>query len=291
MNSVVARCLLDPGYLDRLARDPHGELAALPAGEETRLAIGTLDVGRVRLFAGFVTKVQHNDLWDTFPLTRALLRHYGTEIETFADYRAHYVELCRAGKPSRAEKATRFLTFLESRLRAAARTDCPGLLDVLIHERLQWEVTQEVLGRGHRFSDQGRSVHHDVREAALSDSPDQCAVAACDVLRVAALDHDPTEIAARLQDGGSALAHLAPKVLCFCYWGRKSEQTVSVLTVDAATAAVLSAVDGHRTVDDVLDESRDVLPEADRTHLARVLDGAVQQGLVRLTGSPGREVG
>ncbi|WP_144440829.1 hypothetical protein [Streptomyces roseifaciens] len=288
MNSVVARCLLEPGYLDRLARDPQRELTALPVDEETRAAIGTLDVGQVRLFAGFVTKVQHNDLWDTFPRTRALLRYYGIELETFADYRAHYVEMCRAGKPSRAEKAARFLRFLERRLRDSARANCPGLLDVLIHERLQWEVTQEVLG--HRRSAPVRPAAREVRAGSL-DQRDQRVVVACDVIRVAALDHDPLEIAARLQDGGSALAHLEPKAVCFCYWGRTSEQTVSVLTVDTATAAVLSAVDGHRSVDDVLDESRAVLPEAGRTHLARVLDGAVHQGLVLLVDSPAREVG
>lgn len=166
INSFVARCLLDPGYLDRLARNPHDEIAALPVSTGTRTAIAGLDFERVRLFAGFISKVQHNDLWDDFPCTRSLLRYYRVELATFADYRAHHLELARAGKPTRAAKTEAFLDFLESRLRRPVGPEYPGLLDVLTHERLHWEVTRSLLERP--GPDQGGSPVRGRRPRGLS---------------------------------------------------------------------------------------------------------------------------
>ncbi|MFI1400582.1 hypothetical protein [Streptomyces sp. NPDC020681] len=280
VSSVVARCLLDPGYLDRLTQSPDDELAELPVDAETRVAIAGLDFERVRLFAGFISKVQHNDLWDNFPGTRALLKYCGAELATFADYRAQHLELGRAAKPSRAAKTLAFLDFLESRLRSPDAPEYPGLLDVLTHERLHWEVTESVLER--RLPIQGRPAPGPVR----MDTADRRAVVAWDAVRVAVLSYDPLEVKARLRNGGQALSDLSPKAVCLCYWGRHSLGRVSVLTVDPPTAAVLAAVDDGRPVHEVLDASQTLLPEADRSDLARILDAAAQQGLVRLIDVP-----
>ncbi|MQY12876.1 hypothetical protein SRB5_30150 [Streptomyces sp. RB5] len=275
--SLVARCLLDPGYLERFARAPQEELAALEVGAEARTALAGLDAERVRLFAGFVAKVQHNDLWDDFPLTRALLRYYGAELTTFADYRPHQLELARAGKPSRAARTAAFLDFLTGRLRDPARPRHPGLLAVLTHERLHQEVTRSIADG--RVPAPGRPAPGPVRAGGR----DPRVVVARDVLRVAALDHDPRDVAARLRDGGRELPGLAPDAVCLCYWGRVDPGTVSVLTVDPPVASVLAAVDGRRSVHEVLDGARATLPEAGRRELARVLDTAVERGLVQLT--------
>jgi hypothetical protein len=283
VSSLVARCLLDPCYLDRMARDPDEELAGLAVGAETRAAIAGLDVERVRLFAGFISMVQHNDLWADFPYTRALLRYYRAELATFADYRRRHLELSRAGKPSRAAKTTAFLDFLRTRLRDAEASAYPGLLDVLTHERLHWEVAQRLLGhrlpdRGHRLPDRGGPAPGPAR----ADIRDGRVVVASDAIRVAALSYDPVEVMTRLRAGGEALTGLTPKAVCYCYWGRESEATVTVVAVDPATAAVLTAVDDRRAVHEVLDECQSLLPEADRRDIAAVLDEAVRHGLIRL---------
>jgi hypothetical protein len=111
-------------------------------------------------------------------------------------------------------------------------------------------------------------------------------VVARDAVRVAVLSYDPLELVARLRDGGQALSGLTPKAVCLCYWGRHSLGRVSVLTVDPPTAAVLAAVDDGRPVHEVLDTSQTLLPEADRSDLARILDAAAQQGLVQLIDVP-----
>jgi len=110
VNTIVARCLLEPGYLERFERDPRAEVAHLDLDESARHELSSLDCRRVRRFGGFISKVQHNDLWDSFPYTRALLKLYGAELDTFAAYRGQHLELVRAGRPSRERRTKSFLS-------------------------------------------------------------------------------------------------------------------------------------------------------------------------------------
>ncbi len=282
VTALVARCLLDPGYVDRLAAAERTESAALSHGEQVCGVAGELDVGRVRLFGGFISKVQHNDVWSQFPVTCSLLRLCGAELEVFADYRARHLELIRRGKPTPALKTVALLDFLEERIRGSAGINCPGLLDVLTHERLQWEVAQSL----EQHCPSGTTP---APGPIRTDGLDGRVVLARDILRVAALAHDPVQIASCLHDGGHQLCELEPKATCFCYSGRSSTETVSVVEVDTFTAAVLASVDGVRSVSHVLDEAQILLPEAPRTVVGRVLEGAVDRGLVQLVDAPHRE--
>src|SRR6266550_4698035 len=110
VNTIVARCLLEPYYLERFERDPRAEVAHLELDEPLRQELSSLDCQRVRRFGGFISKVQHNDLWDQFPYTRALLKFYGAELDTFAAYRGQHLSLGRAGRPSRETKIRSFLS-------------------------------------------------------------------------------------------------------------------------------------------------------------------------------------
>jgi hypothetical protein len=277
VNGVVARCLLEPEYLDRLARDMDTELASLRIDDATRVELSRLDLEKVRRLGGLITKVQHNNLWDNFPYTRAMLRFYGIELDTFADYRREQLELLRRGRPTSEEKTDNFLSFLEDRLRAPAGDGCPGLLEVLTHERLQWDVTRRLLD--------GDSVA-ETRQAddpVQTNTPDQRIVLTCDILRVAALHYDPFAIIADLHVGGQTLKkNLAPKPACYCYWGRRDTETVSVLEVDALTATVLAGVDGRRSVRDLLDAAERTLVDATRDDLVHALNQAVAVGFVQL---------
>jgi hypothetical protein len=277
VNGVVARCLLEPGYLDQLAQDPQTELAALPLDDATRTELGRLDLEQVRRFGGFISKVQHNDLWDHFPYSRALLKFYGAELDTFAAYRYEHLSLLRAGRPSRDAKTASFLSFLENRLRGPAGRDCPGLLDVLTHERLQWEIARELLDFDSAEAD---SL---ARDSVDTEFDDRRIVVARDVLRAAALHYHPLELIARLREGGQGLTDIVPRPVCFCYQGCKDAESISVVEVDTLTATVLAGVDGRRSVREVISVAHAMLPEAARSDLTAVLHEAIAIRLVQVT--------
>jgi hypothetical protein len=276
VNTVVARCLLEPGYLERFEADPGAEVARLDVDAPLRHDLSALDCGRVRRFAGFISKVQHNDLWDSFPYTRALLKHYGAELDTFATYRREHLILGLAGRPSTDTKTRSFLSFLERRLEAAPAYRFRGLLDVLRHERLLWEVALELSELA------GRTPSAD-QEPAPVTSPSGWIVAPFDVLRVAALSYHPLEVISALEAGSDQLAHVRPSSVCLCYWGRVDGESVSVLEVDALTATVLAAADGRRTARDVIRHTQEALEgEVRAAEVQPVLGAAVDRGLLRL---------
>ena len=121
VETLVARCLTDPSYLEGLKAGPAGMMPHP-------------DLERLRLFSGFICKVQHNDLCDDLPGTRQLMHRYRIELGVFCDYRV--VLAGRNGnKMRREEKIREFAGFLEDRIRTGRHPDCPGLLEVLRHER------------------------------------------------------------------------------------------------------------------------------------------------------------
>jgi hypothetical protein len=137
VQEILARCLTEPPFLDRLIADQESALVEYSLDSKTLAAFAGVDLGRLRRFSGFIGKVQHNYLWDHFPATRLLLQRYHVEIEAFAEYRAIQLSpQLRAERPS--EKIRRFATYLSSYARR-----CPnfaGLSTVIGFERACWEL-------------------------------------------------------------------------------------------------------------------------------------------------------
>src|ERR1700735_4664507 len=73
-HAVVARLLTDPGSssVDR----------SLPTLDE----FTAVELAKLRLFQGFITKIKHNPLLPILPLTFKALRKFGVEIEFFAQH-------------------------------------------------------------------------------------------------------------------------------------------------------------------------------------------------------------
>lgn len=274
VDSIIARCLLDAEFLARLASDPGAALAAYDLDEHARRDFESLDVGSVRSFAGFVTKVQHNDLWEWFPGTRSLLKSYGIEIETFAAYHPHHLRL-RARRAPRDEKIAAFLDFLEARLAAAPPARYRGLRDLLVHERLQWEVRQEVAaagvgmvengsgGRGGRFDRLVPTVRGALRVGVFEISPFAI------VTQLAASRFDPSELEVRPH--------------CLVYWADPEAGELRVLEVDDLTAALVEEVDGCRSVGAVVRRAtRRLGLEALPSRFRPVFEAAAARGLIEL---------
>lgn len=264
VDAMIARCLLEPGYLDRLRDGLDAELDLLRVDDTTRGELAGLDVAQVRRFGGLISKVQHNDTWERFPLTRALLKFYGMELEVFAAYRDRHLSLLRGGRPTREAKTLSFLSFLDGYLASTATGACPGLIDVLVHERSTWEVAGELTDTGPR--------------QAVDPAGER--VVPRDALRIAALRYHPFDIASCLRDGSPAVADVVPRPAYLCYWGRRRADDVAVLELDAVTASVLACVDGRRSAADVVTAAHALLPEVGRRDLEAALRQAVAREVV-----------
>jgi hypothetical protein len=272
-DSIIARCLLDPEFLSRVSSDPATALAAYPLDERTRRDFEAFDFGSVRSFAGFITKVQHNDLWESIPGTRSVLKYYGVEIETFAAYHPHHLRL-RARRITRDEKVAAFLDFLEARLAREPSRRYPGLRDILVHERLQWEIrtalTAGVDGVGE--ASDGRGGRFERLVPVIRGA-----------LRVGSFEISPSAIASQLAAGRFEPSELRARRHCLAYWGDPEARELHVLEVDELTAVLLAEVDGCRSAGAVVRRvARRLGVDAVSSRFQPVFESAAAHGLLEL---------
>jgi hypothetical protein len=274
VNAILARCLVDPEYLEALAQDPAGRVAHLGLDDATRAELAGLDWSRVRAFGGFITKVQHNDLWPVLPYTRALLKAHRREIAVFTAYRPTYLRLRAAGARQEA-KIHSFLSFLAESPEVAA---CPGLLDVAHHEYTRW-LAEGTRARSRETADPGYGLAM-TGEAARSTA--RLVPFVRGWLLTVSFAVDPEATIAAI-NRGTPLDGGAPAARWLGYWIRPTEDRIRLLELDATTVRVLDAVDGSRDVASVARRS------GARIRIVRdVLSAAQAQGVVGLR-DPSRE--
>ncbi len=270
VESVLARCLLDADFLRQVASDPDRALAPYDLDEKARADFAALDFRGVQNFAGFVTKIQHNDLWESLPFTRALLKYYGIEIEAFAAYHGVHLRL-RARHASRIEKVASFLAFLDDYVAARDDPRLVGLRGVLTHERMEWEV----------------------RNAAVDDCVPDAEVgveatpfgslvpAARGAIRIASFRFSPLAIATHLASGTFDPADLVAHPHCLAYLVDSGSRRLRVLEVDDVTAALLAEVDGRRSVRTVVRRATGH-PNISLSAFRPIFEAAVECGLLSL---------
>ena len=245
VESLIARCLMQPGHLQLLLA------SSSPPFERSELE-------RLRLFGGLITKVQHNDLWDDFPATRQLLARAGIELAFFAEYRLR--RLAPGGpKPSRESKYRRFGAFLEDYLREKPCSETAGLKEVFRHEWNVWQVS----GRACSAMETGDG-------AGTAGTPiptdDLLSLSWTEVRRmiprfngcflVARFSVDPVRVIATLDRRRAKLPRVPrTRPVTLGYWN-DGRGDCRVLLLASNEAAVLSHIDGKRTVGTVVFRAR-----------------------------------
>lgn len=82
IQSVFAKAILDVRFLEKLTEEK-----TIPGAEEkTAVPLPAESIRSLRLFSAFIAKVQHNYLWNDFPLTLTTIRRLGIELEIFGAY-------------------------------------------------------------------------------------------------------------------------------------------------------------------------------------------------------------
>lgn len=272
VETVVARCLLDAEFLHAMRADPVAALAPYELDEAARRDLHRLDVDRVGQFAGFITKVQHNYLWQQVPYTRALMKFHRIEIELFSAYHARHLEL-RAARATRSEKIAAFLDFVAEQ---AAPGRWRGLADVVRHERLQWEIEEA-----------GPPAEVAAAGAAAEPTGDLVPVARGH-LRVGRFELSPLEIVAQIASGAPAPETLVARPHCLVYWAPAPAGEVRVMEADDLTAALLGAVDGRLRVRDVVSRvAGEAVGAGTVRRVLPIFERAAADGLLALR-EPGR---
>lgn len=273
VESLVARCLLDPEFLRDATSNAAAALADRDLPPELLTELAELDLERVRQFAGFVTKVQNNHLWDPLPFTRALIKHYRIEIETFAAFHGRHVAL-RASCATRATRIAAFVEFLDERL--AACGGHAGLRDMLRHERLRLELATV-------DHDAGAQATH----APVSPGEHPALVpVARSVIRVASFVYNPLEVAGIISRGELGYAELTASPVCLAYYAQPMSQKLRVIEIDELTAALLVRVDGHTAIGEIAASVAGEAPSRQLVaHVRPIFEALSDAGLIALRGA------
>src|SRR5690242_831076 len=127
VNSILARCFVEPGFLDRMASDVEGALRGYDLDEQSLSDFRELDIRRVRNIAGFITKVKNGHFRSALPGTTALLEYYAKEIEVFAEFNAIQRGWGSAADVSKRARLARFIQFLADRIETGLFEGLVGL--------------------------------------------------------------------------------------------------------------------------------------------------------------------
>jgi len=223
MEALIARCLTDPCFLESAIEDPATVSSHL--NETLRAAAMQMDFQKLWRFSGFIGKVQHNYLWEHFPMTRKLLWKLSIEHDVFGKYRK--VQLSPShGMLDRPSKVRCFAEFLDGY--TAGAKDLP-LRSVFLHERIVWEL--RTAGDG-PVSQAGESETIRTYAEFARRVP-----AIASNVRVASFVYDPLRAAPNMRRKRTTLAY-----------AKDGDGKVRVLIPDALSAVVLSAVDGGLSV-------------------------------------------
>jgi hypothetical protein len=280
-SAIVARCLLDPAFLARLTANRAAALEGCALDDKSYTDFAQLDLQKVRSFGGFITKVQHNYLWDSFPYVRTLMKLYGIEIEVFAGYRQQHLQLV-AARASRVERISTFLAYLRSYLGAEDGSRWLGLRDMVEHERMEWEIRGLLTDPSLRVT-----APTGIDTSALGWPVLESLVPAPSIVRCSHFTYDPRSIVAELASGRFPSDELmqAPRWLAYCADGAGR---VRVLELDDVSVILLSEVDGRRTIGSIVDRVRQQLsPLARPSELRAFFDAGFRAGLLLLADQDG----
>jgi len=279
VESILARSLMDPDFLEALIVDPNGSLSSYSLDEATKREFLNANLTRIRAFSGFISKVQHNYLWESFPATLKLLSLYDLEIDLFSRYRSIQLSEKRKGA-ERRESVLRFIEFLEVQFKNKKGEQSKLMREVLKHERATWEsrlslgsVPEPVSTQPSMYKFNWSQFH-------------RLSPVLCGPLAIREFCYDPIPLA-DLVVGENFDGKPPPRSpVILGYWGDRSTCQLRILQLDRLTAGVLCWVNGRRSIRQIIDcvrrSAKGALMPKDFRGL---FEGMAEAGLLSLRGS------
>ncbi|MDQ4098393.1 MAG: hypothetical protein M3144_11065 [Actinomycetota bacterium] len=233
LQSVVARCLVDPQFLRSLRLDPQRTLARVPVDENTRRLAEGVDLQGLEHFRGLVVKVKHTPLWSTFPATLTLLQQAKLDLRVFAAYAEAFLARAREGPLLLTERASRFLDHLLTFLAAGQEPAAGVISDVARHE---WKVEQSATANRSAFTP---------TVAAHAVTPG-CTPGVLGRLEMAHYHFDVVDLAAADLSRVDP-AEVPQRPVTVGYWISPGTGALRLLHLDPVSKVALSSLDGKRT--------------------------------------------
>jgi len=261
VHRVLARCLVDPQFLKSI--EDHG-IAAL-AGYDLDAATARHFVAiatPVAKYAGLITTVQNNGLWQYFPATRLLLKRNGLDLKAFVAFRRqHQANRAQRG-PNRDDASATFLSLLDSLMAEDPEFKLPLLAEVFLHERTIWEMQ--------RIAKKPRE-----RENLGATQPRGLAVNG--LLRLNRYRINPIAAVSRILARADDIEE--PEPTDIGYWWNPGTASLTIMALTAAGADLLSLVDGNRGIVAVIEAGR-AMWDAEPADMAAFLGDCIGRGLL-----------
>jgi SAM-dependent methyltransferase len=271
INATIARALTDSKFLESLGKERGSRGAG--GGARPDDDHNYLDYDRLALLAGFVCKVQHNDLWTVLPHSLRMIRRHGLELDVFTKYNAIRMSQGTALR----QRAESFAAFLSGYMRDH-RIEIPGGQDLVAHE---WLVS--TLSKGWH--------HYDVQQRRPGVSGDPQPGVWRPQLRglvlIRAYDYDPIAITQELESP-DVPADQGPTSGDFfvCYFKDPAvDGPPRLFRLDALSALVLGNVNGERTPGDIAES---LALGCDDKSVANVLRSFAAHGMISDPDPPSR---
>lgn len=246
IEEILARALTEPSFLAELIDDCEAALKPYRIDPEIRSAFSKTNFQQLRRFSGFIGKVQHNYLWDSFPATRRLLQWYKLELDVFAGYRPVQLssELRAKAQP---EKIRRFATYLLQYTND--RPELDGLAAVIRYERACWELREAAAT--HRMISE---LSADTGDMSWSEFQ-RLVPAPIGPLRIERFDCNPASLAASVLNE-TFMGYRKENARLFLLLHDPRKMLLRILEVEELQALLLSYIDGKRSVRAVIEAAR-----------------------------------
>jgi hypothetical protein len=239
VTAILAAYLVDPGFTTAFDASPRNAVLSLGGSDDLAREISAIDLERLQAFRGLITKVQHNFLWSTFPLTLRHLRHHRLDQPLFTALATTHLGLRQQGVRDVAARVSVFVDFADGflrRTRTRGALECSLLLaheDCLrqVNEPYEYSATGDVV-RPHRLTPRSIPVllgRLSVRTFPASPLP--LADAVSWGKRTPPVRHKKTDIA---------------------YWNAINGEGARAFAVTDLTPRLLTAVDGQRSVGQIV---------------------------------------
>jgi hypothetical protein len=272
---------MEPDFLDRVTADTESTLSSYGLDESARAAFIAFDFSRIRNLGGFIAKVQHNYLWESFPGTLNLLKLTGLEIPVFSSYNRIHQRLRAEGSASRDEKIRRFLDYLDEDLSHRCENNVAILRAVLAHEEIMWRLAADI------SEIKAAAPEPAVRGpgellAQRTDQRDAIVPSICGRLEVREFEFDPVAALSELERGTIDLPSIAPSSQHLGYWVVPSTRQIRVLNLGYETAVLLSEINGRQPVPAIIERTISVLgANISPDDIRSFLESAVREGLLQ----------
>ncbi|MGC2781287.1 MAG: hypothetical protein WA418_37185 [Bradyrhizobium sp.] len=230
IHAVLAAAMADPALLERWRRRP----AAL---NKAGIGAAAFELDKIWRFAGLVTKVRHNDLRISLPLTFKLLDLGHLSIEAFANYAKQAAALRRSGRKSKAERMQSLFEFLDGWLDRRNPAHA-AVWDMIRHERALLELQAD--------APSAQAEGANGRQVCAETIP----VRGERVIRHE-MSFNPVALVRMLRAGTYALATLprGPFLVAYCRDQRASR--IDILEIDEVTSVLLDLADGSRSIGEI----------------------------------------